>query len=188
LGCHRRLIRPSPSGRPPGPPRPRDTALGVVRGGQELLTPPQPRPRLLRRGESPSRRETGRHLDGPQTGPALLPHPSSRRSHRGLRHAINTRIPPAGADGQDRPQQTSRSRGCQLPQPACPPASVLDRLRTLSRPRSQPTGVTQSRMLSPTTPCSSRTQVTQGAPTPPPAGTYHVDTATPTKNSPPRLQ
>jgi Transposase IS116/IS110/IS902 family len=45
----------------------------------------------------------------------------------------------------------------QLLQPACPPASALDGLQTLTRPRSQPTGVTRSGLLSPTTPASSCT-------------------------------
>src|SRR5205814_8546457 len=47
--------------------------------------------------------------------------------------------------------------------------SVLDGLQTLSRPRSQHTGVTRSRLLSPTTPRSSSTEVTLGAPTPSPS-------------------
>jgi hypothetical protein len=53
---------------------------------------------------------------------------------------------------------------------------MLDGLRTLTRPRSQPTGDTRSRLLSPTTPASSSTQVTLGAPTPPPTGPYRVCT------------
>src|SRR4030095_6026878 len=51
--------------------------------------------------------------------------------------------------------------------PACPPASVLDGLLTLTRPRSQPPGDTRSRLLSPTTPTPLSTEVTLGAPRPP---------------------
>jgi hypothetical protein len=53
---------------------------------------------------------------------------------------------------------------------------VLDGLETPSRPRSHDAGVTQSRLLSPTTLRSSSTQVTLDAPTPSPAGTYRVRT------------
>ena len=64
---------------------------------------------------------------------------------------------------------TGLHRG-QLLSPSCPPAFGLDGLLTLTRPRSQPTGDTRSRLLSPTTRCSSSTQETQGAPTPPSTG------------------
>ena len=49
LDVTRRLLGPSPRRRVPRPPRPRDAALGALRGGQMLVSPHQPRPRLLRR-------------------------------------------------------------------------------------------------------------------------------------------
>jgi hypothetical protein len=63
----------------------------------------------------------------------------------------------------------------QLPPRARPPALGLDGLITLTRPRfPHPWGTPKSRLLSPTTPASSSTQVTQGAPSPPSTGPYRV--------------
>ena len=74
--------------------RTRNAALGALRGGQKLLAARQPRPRLLRLGQATPRRQTGRHRHGPQTGPALLPHPPSRRPRGGCCvEAISSRNP-----------------------------------------------------------------------------------------------
>ena len=72
-------------------PRPRDPALGALRGGKISPAAEQPRPRLLRRGQGRPRRQAGHHLDGPQAGPALLPHPARPRSRGRLRHALSRR-------------------------------------------------------------------------------------------------
>ena len=101
-------------------------------------------------GEGPSRRQAGRRSRWPASSPgaattccaASIPTSSTRRRL----------ITFVEVDGRHRPPSTSRVvyRG-QLPPPACPPASVLDGLQTLTRPRSHHLGDTQSRMLSPTT-------------------------------------
>lgn len=100
------------------------------------------------------RRQDRSHFDSAQAGSPLLSHATSHRSRVRLRHAVTAPITTARSGGEDRPSRTPGSRGCQLLTPACPPASVLDGLETLSRPRSHPnrnTGVTRSRLLSPTT-------------------------------------
>jgi transposase len=81
--------------------RPPDVAVGAVRGGQELVAPAQPRPRLLRGGQGPPRRQDRRHLRGPQAGPPLLPRAAQRRPEAGLRHpGLNAAT---GRHGRDRP-------------------------------------------------------------------------------------
>ena len=81
----------------------------------------------------------------------------SRRPRGGLRHALSISPPPAGIDGRDRPPQTSGSRGCQL-LPCAVPASIRAGRPYNTEPTALPyTGVTQSRLLSPTTPRSSST-------------------------------
>jgi hypothetical protein len=83
------------------PARPPDAALGAVRGGQEPLAPAQPRPRLLRHGHGPPRRQDRRHLRGPQAGPPLLPRAAQHRARAGL-HAPGLNIT-TGRNGRDRP-------------------------------------------------------------------------------------
>ena len=63
-----------------------------------LVASHQPRPRVLRQRQEPSRRQTGHHLDGPQTGAALLPHAPGRRPRPGLRHAIDHEVLSPGRD------------------------------------------------------------------------------------------
>ena len=99
-------------------------------------------------GQRASRRQDRRDLRRPPVRPTLLSRAARRRSRRGLRHP-RLSISPAGSDGARRPPEHQGLSG-QLPPPACPPALVLDGLRTLTRPRSHP-GVTRSRLLSPTT-------------------------------------
>ena len=106
-------------------------------------------------GEGSPRRQAGRHLRGPPARPALLPHPA-QRSIPTSSTRCRPDLPSAPAAGIAHTNITGLHRG-QLLQPACPPASVLDGLLTLTRPRSQPTGDTQSRLLSPTTQRSSST-------------------------------
>ena len=115
----------------------------------------------------------------PAVHATLLPHSAQLRSRPRVRHPDLTL--PAGA-GAGRPLDIRVNRD-QLPQPACPPALVLDGLRTMTRSRSHQ-GDTQSRLLSPTTRSSSSTQVTLGAPTPPRAGPKQVNTATASREVP----
>ena len=136
-GRLRRLVRSAARGRVPVPARPPDAAVGAVRGGQELIAPAQPRPRLLRRGQGPPRRQDRRHLRGPQAGPALLPRATRGPSRPGLRHPGLTLT--ASRDVGNVHLNIRVTRG-QLLQPACPPAPVLDGLQTLTRPRSHPRG------------------------------------------------
>ena len=106
-------------------------------------------------------------LHGPQTGPPLLPHPAQHRPRRRLRHAGDLTF--AGNDGRDRPPNI-RVSPRSAPARALPASRrVLDGLITLRRPRSQ-RGSPESRLLSPTTPRSSSTEETLGAPTPPSTG------------------
>ena len=60
-----------------------------------------------------------------------------RRSRRRLRDAL---ITAAEVDARHRPPEHHGSSRGQLPQPACPPASVLDGLQTLTRPRTHNRG------------------------------------------------
>ena len=119
------------------PSRTPDVALGALRGSEERVASTQPRPRLLRRRQGPSQRQAGHHLDGPQTRPTLLPRPASRRPRRRLRDALTTAVE---VDARHRPPAHHGSSRGQLPQPACPPASVLDGLQTLTRPRTHHRG------------------------------------------------
>ena len=114
-----------------------DIALGALRGRQERVASTQPRPRLLRRREGAPRRQAGHHLDGPQARPALLPRAAGGRPRRRLRDTLK---PLVGVGGRHRPPSHHGSSRGQLPQPACPPASVLDGLGTLTRPRSHDRG------------------------------------------------
>ena len=85
-------------------------------------------------GQGPSRRQAGRDLRRPPVRPALLPRAAQPRPRRRLRRR---RLTPRRRRRLGTPtiNITGLYRG-QLPQPACPPASVLDGLRTLTRPRS----------------------------------------------------
>jgi hypothetical protein len=145
-------------------------AVGAVRSGDELLAPPQPRPRLLRARQGPPRRQDRLDVCRPPAGPPLLARPSQRRPEQV--YAIPTRnsqtwsLLSVNAVGNAH-SNIRVTRGQLLP-PACPLALVLDGLQTLTRPLSHPR--TRSRLLSPTTSRSSSTQVTQGAPTTPPTG------------------
>jgi Transposase IS116/IS110/IS902 family len=105
-------------------------------GSEERVASPQPRPRLLQRRQGASQRQAGHHRDGSQARPPLLPCAACGRPRRRLRAALTT---PVEVDGRYCPPSHQGSRG-QLPQPACPPASVLDGLQTLMRPRSHDRG------------------------------------------------
>ena len=105
-------------------------------------------------GQGPPRRQDRGDLGRPPAGPTLLPRAAQRRPRAGLRHPGLTLLPAATVGTVHLNIRVTRG---QLLPPACPPALVLDGLRTLTRPRSHPTGDTRSRLLSPTTPASSST-------------------------------
>ena len=112
----------------PDPSRPADLALGVVRSSDERLAPAQPRPRLLQRGEGPSRRQARRDLRGPPVRPALLPRPAQPRSRRRLRDALLTTpsVPAAGiahANITAPPPASRAGRPLPHPTPTAPPSS-----------------------------------------------------------------
>ena len=114
-----------------------DVALGALRSGEERIASTQPRSRLLRGRERSLERQVGHDLDGPQARSTLLPHTPGGRPQRGLRNALTTFVE---SDGRHRPPTHHGSSRGQLPQPACPPASVLDGLETLTRPRTHDRG------------------------------------------------
>ena len=113
-------------------------------------------------GERTSRRQAGSDLGRPPVRPPLLPHPAQPRPRPHLQHP---QLTIAGSDGRDRPRQHHGSPPRSAPANAVPAGAHAGRPSNTG-PRSQPTGDTQSRLLSPTTRCSSSTQETQGAPTP----------------------
>ena len=102
-GRLRRLLRSSSRPWPSHPAGAADVEVGVVRSGDERVASPQPRPRLLQRGEGSSRRQAGRHLRRPPVRPTLLPRAAQPRSRHRLRHAGLIAI--VGDDGQGRPHQ-----------------------------------------------------------------------------------
>ena len=125
-------------------------------------------------GEGPSRRQAGRDLGRPPVRPPLLPHPAQPRSRRRLRRCrpdLRRLRRPGSPTPTSRVSTAVSSCHRRARQPSGWTAFI-----TLTRPRSQPTGDTQSRLLSPTTRRSSSTQETQGAPTPPSTGPYRVCT------------
>ena len=83
-----------------GPPTLR---WALFEAAMNALASPQPRPRLLQRGEGSSRRQAGRHLRRPPVRPPLLPRAAQPRSRHRLRHAGLIAI--VGDDGQGRPHQ-----------------------------------------------------------------------------------
>jgi transposase len=106
-GRQRRRFGPASCRRLPVPAGTPDSAMGAVRGGQELVTSSQPRPRLLRPGQEPSRRQDRGHLGRSEADAPVLPHPARDRPRSGLRHPGLNR-PRAGSDGWERPLQHHR--------------------------------------------------------------------------------
>jgi hypothetical protein len=89
-------------------------------------TSPSTTPKTRRRssGCSPSR-------------PALLPRAARRQPRPHLRDTLRS---PVEVDGRHCPPSHHGSSRSQLPQPSCPPVSVLDGLQTMARPRSHDRG------------------------------------------------
>ena len=160
-GRDRRSVRHSPSGWQTDTPGSADFTLGSIRSGQGFLASNRTRQRVLRQSEGRPQRQGRRAVHCPQPGPPLLPHASCRRSRPGLRRALADRRS-AGHCDLGRPDR-HHNPAAGLQPTRCTPAPCLDGPRTLRRPRSHPSWVTQSKMLSPTTPSSSSTQVTLSA-------------------------
>ena len=136
-GRHRRPVGSSTRRRVHLPPRTTDVALGALRSSEERVASTQPRPRLLR--------DVKDHLNG-KLATISMARKLARRCFHVLRAVdpdvvyADTLITAVEAGGRHRPPSHHGSSRGQLPQPACPPASVLDGLRTLTRPRTHPRG------------------------------------------------
>ncbi len=91
-----------------------------------------PRPRLLRNGQGPSRRQAGRHRGRPPVRSALLPHLGQPRPRRRLRDA---RLSFVGCDGRDRPPQHHGSPPRSAPVTGVPANLRAGRPLTMTRPR-----------------------------------------------------
>jgi hypothetical protein len=82
-------------------PGTRDAAVGLVRGGQELLASPQSRPSVLRGGQSAARREDRGDLRRAPIRAALLSRAAQPRPRRRIRDAeLSTAL---GSGGWHRP-------------------------------------------------------------------------------------
>src|SRR5207244_9978963 len=91
-----RLLRPAPRRRVLVAAGSRDAAVGTLRGGQELLASPQPRPRLLHGGQGSTRRQDRGDLGRPPARAALLSRAARRRARTGLRHTCLSPTPGSG--------------------------------------------------------------------------------------------
>ncbi len=167
LGRHRRRVGSPSSSWASVAARAPDVAVGVVRSRAQRVTTRQPRPRLLHEGERTSQRQDRGALGCPPVRPTLLSHLAQPRSRHRLRDAD---LSIAGHDGHGLPFEHHGLPPRSAPAMRVPATFRADGHITLTRPRSPLAGDTRSRLLSPTTPRSSSTQVTQGAPTPPPTG------------------
>lgn len=106
----------------------RDVALGSLRSGQERLKAGQPRPRLLCRGQGPP---WGQDC-GALGRPPLLSRAPRGRPRRGLRHPTIQLVTSVAAARNVHPKHHGHPRSA--PSLSCPPASVPDGLRTMTRP------------------------------------------------------